>query len=265
MIKSKFVPLFLIFLGLISILSYILRPDPSTDIYLNIIYLIPSFLATILGIDLLKRMGVKNKKGNIYLLLTIAVALWFVGESLWFLYKIVLDLDHFPSYIDVVYLAAYPIFFVAFWKEYKLNKIIWTTKKILISSISAVTLTSLTGYYGIYMSYDAEASFWENSFSILYGVGDLAIIFVLILIIMIVSSYQKGKFLSIWIYFLLAMLFTIFADILYAMYYQEYNKGIKIFQYLDLLWIISFIFFAQGFYKANKIIFEIQSNLINKK
>lgn len=259
--KYKLIPSLFILLGILSVFSYIYAENPGDNAYVQSLYLVPTFLSVLFGFSLLNVSGWKGKKSNIFLLMVIGIGLWLVGDILWAIYILILDLDPFPSYIDIVYLSGYIFLFLAFCKEYKLNKIIWQKKQIVYYAILFSVLTWLTGYYGVYMAYDSEATLWENVFSIAYGIADLILIAIILLILMIVRSYQKGKFTMPWTYILLGMIFTIFADLLYALYYVPYEEGVHLYQLIDLGWIFSFLFFAQGFNQFREIILDVHKKI----
>lgn len=261
--RYKLIPTLLFAIGVLNLFAYTTNgPDALWyEWYDNIIYLVAAFMPIVTGLMLLKTSGYKGKINKIFLLIIAALFLWFLGEVLWTIYIMVWDLDPFPSFIDIVYMSAYPLFFVAFWKQYRSNKIIWDNKKIITYLSLAILLLAVTIYYGMYKAYDIESSFWENTFSIGYGLADAVLIIMLLWILMIIHSYQKAKFAMPWNYMLLGMVFTIMADILYALYYEPYEDGIRIYQFMDMLWIIGFLFFAQSFFKFRETIVEAQNRL----
>lgn len=258
-IQYIFISLFLISLVLYSTIN-----NAHGNLIVNIFYLLPSFIAIIAGIYTTRIFGIGNTRGNIFLLITLGTSLWFLGDFLFSFYAIVFKTDPFPSYVDCIYFTAYPLLFFGFLKEYRLGKITWTKNKKVITTLLITLLLVFTAYFGIFKAYSIDNTLWENVFAIIYGLADMVLVIIVAFLMLIAYEYKEGKLFRPWLYIFLSMLLTITADILYAIYFNEYEAGIKLAQYLDMLWIGAYFMLAYGLFLIGYTIKEVQTKISEK-
>lgn len=243
---------------------YIFEEDIFANVLVQIIFLVSPLIASICGIFLLRSYGLKSSHGKSFLLITLALGSWFFGDILWAIYTVILEIEPFPSYIDIFYLIGYPLFFIGFLKEVMSGKIKWTLKKVVLPFIVSIILIALTSYFIIYLALDPEASLLANIVSTLYGLGDVVISIIVLLLIVIAYEYKKGKMFFPWVIILVATLFLVVADILFAIFTTPYVEGVRIYQFIDLLWIGNYLLFAYGFFLIGFSIREIQNRFFEK-
>lgn len=94
-------------------LLYQTRPflDDVQFSYISIpVYAItPGLVTAYSSILTVKLYRQQHYQAKLFLLFTIGAAFWFIAESIWQIYDLVLHIDPFPSEADIFYLAAYPL------------------------------------------------------------------------------------------------------------------------------------------------------------
>lgn len=263
--KRLFFSLFLSLIFLFSAGMYYFAQFPDWFKITQIIYLVSPFIAVLSGFYLVKTYGIGGSRGKVFLFFTLGLLAWFLGDVLWMLFSVFLDIDPFPSVADVVYLISYPLLLTSVLIEVFTNKISWTAKKLVPAILLSAFLIIFTSYYGIYYAYSTDATMLENIVSIAYGVGDTLIAVLIIFVLMVSLEYQKGQFFLPWIGLFMGMIFMVFADILYAVYYEPYGLLIKTYQYIDLLWIASYLTFSYSQLCIASIVKGAQDKIKPKK
>ena len=152
----------------------------------------------------------------------------------------------------------------SFSQELKTNKMRWTYCKV----ISCVSLSLLFGlvvfYFGIIKAFDASDLLTNNLIAISYGIGDLLLIIFTVLILMVAIGYQKGKLFYPWLVILIGFFLILVADILFAMYRQEYENLDALSRNIDLGWISGFLFLTYGFYSIEHTVKNASEKLLRK-
>ena len=77
----------------------------------NITYFFTGGALVILSIAICFRFKNSGKHGKAWLLFTAFAISFFIADTTWAIYELVLDVDPFPSLADVFYLAGYPLLF----------------------------------------------------------------------------------------------------------------------------------------------------------
>jgi len=231
----------------------------------NVLFQIAPGFAVLAGIYAFRKYGIKSIHGMSILLITIGIALWWLGEIVWMVFDIVLGIDPFPSVADVFYLLAYPIMFIGIVSELRLGKIKWTTKKVILSVVILLLLSVITYYYGIFMAYDEEATLTENVVAISYGVGDLILLVGSIMLINLSVEFTGGIFSKAWVVFVIGMLLTWAADVLFAIYYEPYEAMEWTYLQMDHLWTAGYLFFGYSFLIMGSVIDKLKEFAVSKK
>lgn len=230
----------------------------------TIFYLSASTIAVMAGIYAVKQYGLKSTRGKALLFITLGLAGWMGGEYLWSVFELILDIDPFPSFADVSYIVAYPLLFIGLLFEIGLGKIDWSLKKILVLSVSVIIFALITIYFGIYLAYDVEATFIENLFAIFYGVGDLILVAISLLLLVLSLEYKGGKMFYPWLFVFAGMICMWLADIGFAVYVDEYKESLGVTVILDHLWIASYFFLTYGLFNMAFIVNQIKTSLLHK-
>lgn len=229
-------------------------------------YVISPLIAVIFSFGAVRLYGLKSTYGYPLFFLSLGLFCWFVGEALWVYYEFILAIDPFPSVADYFYLAAYPLFAMAFFVAMKKGELkIKSFDKIIVFlfGLNALWLFVLVGYFGIYLAYDPAATLIENAVSIAYGVGDLVIFLACLLSLVLAWEYREGRIVMTWMYFFAGFTLILVSDIFFALYYKEYELGIQSYRItLDMLWILGYLYFGFGMYELAYLIRDIQGRAL---
>lgn len=219
---------------------------------------IPVFM----GLFALREQCLRNSRGWTLFFLTLGVLSFMIGEGLWTYYDLVLQVDPFPSLADLFYSLAYPFFFIGLVNELRNNKLEFkSVSKLLLSSLllNSLLIAGVIAYVGIYMAYTPGVGFWENFFALGYGAGDLVLIIMNFFVFFLAWKERKEGVTSAWFYFFCAILLSLFADVLFALFELEHSQKVwPYFQGIDSIWILSYLYFAASF-------FEFRLSCLQKK
>ncbi|HSW85633.1 MAG TPA: hypothetical protein VLF79_03440 [Candidatus Saccharimonadales bacterium] len=231
----------------------------------NTLFLLPPFVAVIAGAYTVRTYRLANVHGKAMALFTAGLLCLLTGEFIFYLFQFVFHTDPFPSIADIFYLAAYPLLFAGFVKEIRIHKVNWRTfdKLVLVLvTLLLLTLAIIVSYFGIYLAYDAGNSLIANIIAIAYGVGDLILIVPSLFILKIALDYRGGKLFYSWTLMLLAVMFMMAGDILFAIYSNEYTELVWPYTMIDLTWVVSYLCFAYSFSYTSTTIRALHTKLL---
>lgn len=212
-----------------------------------VIFTLSPLFAIILGILALNSFGVNNIHGKANLFIIAGVTCWFLGEFLWLIYEIILEIDPYPSAADIFYLIGYPFLMIGIIFELKIGKLVPEKTNLMKNKIALIilsVLTAITLYFGVYLAYDSEISASENALGMTYGIGDLILLFAVLYLVQLSFQYKGGELFKSTLALAAGLVFTWFADILFAQYYDQYIEGGTLAIAMDYLWIIGYLLFA---------------------
>lgn len=224
--------------------------------------LVPPLLATICGVFAVKVYSVDNPHAKAIAFMSLGIFFWFIGDFIWFIFEYFLNKNPFPSIADYFYLLAYPLLLVGLLIELKSNKLTWSVKKIAICALLAVLLGSMVLYLGVVRAYDPTDLLINNIIAIAYGIGDLILILFAVAILMVAVGYRYGKLFVPWLCILVGFFLILNADVLFAMYREEYENYMGLVRNLDIGWISGYLFIAYGFYAIGDAVESGQKKLL---
>lgn len=267
--KQGFVGVFLIVLFLTVASVYWLQLGGAYFVAIRDgVYLLPPFTAFIAGLFALTSYGLKGFRSRTILLITLGMGCWFIGEFLWNYYEYFLHANPFPSFADVFYLAAYPLIFTGLWNEIANTHVTW--KQIpkaltFLFGISAILLSAIVLYFGVYQAYDATESLFANSIAMGYGIGDLLLILVSIVILILVWEFRGGKIVNAWMSIFIGLIFTLIADILFAIYTDPYKAQVFLYKStFDTFWMIGYLCFANALFSIGIFSQDARDSMVKK-
>lgn len=228
----------------------------------NVMYVLSAGIGLLGGIFAVSHFGVTGNRARTILFLTAGVACWFIGEFLWNYYELVLHIDPFPSLADAFYLIGYPLLLAGFINEIRSAQIQW--KKLHPATTFLLVLVSLlfigaVGYFGIYLPFDAQEPLLSNVIAIGYGVGDMLLIIINLLVLVLAWEFRGGSLSKIWLVFFLSFIFTLIADILFALFTKEYEQQVWVYKSaFDSLWMLAYVFLAYALFSFGFSIQDIR-------
>lgn len=234
----------------------------------GIIFLFPPLLAALLGFYAANTYRLENTHGKTMAWLASGMALFFVGELLFFLYQYVFHKTPFPSIADVFYLTAYPLIFLGLMNEVrthkpKLSEFNKQTLAIMLAVLTAVI--AIVSYFGIYKAYDETATGLANFIAISYGLADLIILVPAMYVLKLAFDFKGGKLYNSWMMVFFAILFMLAGDIMFALYPDQYSAGTWPYNLTDLLWTASYLLFGYSFLYTASVLRELRQKLVRPK
>jgi len=193
--------------------------------------------AVMLSIIFAIRSGAKGSHGKAWILFSIAMVTWFIGEQVWFVYELVYNENPFPSLADFFYLTGYVFFFAfSFYYIKPVKKAV--TKKIVGTAIAiSAALLIPTVYYSLNSDYNS----FELALAASYPILD---VITLVPSLIGIALFLGGEVNFMWTLVMLGMAIFVMADtgFLVANLAGEYYTGHP----LDILYLWSYLLFAFG-------------------
>ncbi|MEM3618030.1 MAG: hypothetical protein QXK47_03020 [Candidatus Bathyarchaeia archaeon] len=190
----------------------------------------------------------KGQFSIIWFYFTCGLLLWFIGETVWAGYTLILNIElPYPSIADVFWIAGYIPFFIALYLYVKLFGGT-LTKKMLASSMGiTAALTILVTSVLLTPVLTVEENLTAAVMDFAYPILDLSLFSVALLGLMI---FWKGRLGKSWLFINVAILMNACADILFSWTTAQeiYYSG----HVLDLLFDLAYLSFLMAFYVHTK-------------
>ncbi len=219
----------------------------AEDLYLTdiLFYLIP-IIVIILGIRLSLIYKGNGHHGKAWILFTIFVLFWFVGDTT-FDYENEYDIENISTLTtDIFYILGYPIFFAFTILYLKPRKNAISKNTVLLSTLISLSIVILTLYLTFENIEDLESLeiFFYGIYPILDGV-------ILTPSIIAVILFFRGQVNFLWTLILFATLSDTLANSLYTIFAIEelYYPGHPV----DILYLLSYTLYAFGVYSHIKL------------
>lgn len=266
--KRIFLTLLFLLFAVEAVAVYWFKFGFDTIVLREMLYLLPPFFAVIAGIVALHTFGLGSRRSVSLLLLTAGISYWFFGETLFYYYEYVLHVNPYPSAADFFYVLAYPMLFAALVNEIQLARIDWkhlSKPTLFLFSLVAFLFAGFVGYFGIYQAYAVDEPFLSNVVAISYGIGDLFLILATILLLVLVWEFRGGKLSRVWLLLFISFLFTLVADILFALYNREYTMQVWFYKsLLDSFWMAGYLFFAFALFEFSFLIQDAYQKAVSQ-
>lgn len=254
----------LFFIGIFLIVSffYIFVPFEGLGMFINhAFYHSASFLVAGFGIYAVKQFSIRSKHGQALAFLTAGVSLLVIGDLLYMITEDFLLRQAFPSYIDVVYLLGYPAMLIGLYIEIKsptLKGVFSPQKK--LAFVGAFFFLAALYVFFVYDPVSGN-TLAENIINTLYSIGDIVLIVFSLSVLAIANQYRQGSFFESWIYIFAGLIIIFFADILYALYFNEYDLGNNFYKNIDLVYLLGYISISYAFYTFSRNVSEAQNKI----
>jgi len=215
-------------------------------VFSNILFPATAFVCVIASFWTLKRYAAHNPKPMFSAAWTGFSAwlfMWFLGESTWAVYVVLLQTDPFPSLADIFYIGGYVFLGCALFLILKLFSSVFSMKKLAFLAVVSVSLSVAVGYLLLTPILTLEADIYTMVFSAAYPILDIGLFVLTFSIFMIFIEGAIGK---AWFFLTLGVAFQIVADLLftYAELQGFYYEG----HLLELFWLWGYVAFLLGFY-----------------
>lgn len=247
---TVFYPLILFYL-IAMMVMYWVNPFPNSTLVTPVLYLASCIISLITGVQLLRLVGYLSSRARSILLLVIGVFSWFIGDAYWSLHQALGMAIQYPSIADYAYVFGYIVVFIGILIEIKHLHFSYSKlpKSILLAGIAGTTaLVSLFLYLTVTYSYMPEAPLLENIITIGFGFGDMLLVVATAFLLTLIYELGSGKLATSWLFWASSFSSFFIADLLYAMFNQQYNSGGAISNLADSLYILGYLLLACGFY-----------------
>ncbi|MEM5879074.1 MAG: hypothetical protein QXU74_01095 [Candidatus Aenigmatarchaeota archaeon] len=245
--KSK--PVFWIFslLFVFGVFLYTYQPlGENFYIIGDLFVIVLSFLAFSFGLYAYTLHGFKSLSGKAFFFLSLGVFLWFLGETTWGIYEIVLGIRApVASMADAFWLLGYPCFLVGLAYILKIAQFPIKKPKILLSIFLFLFIFSFLIYSIMSTITSPEISIWEKFSTAGYVIGDMLLLSCITFAT--INLFGTKTFHSYFLIILgLACMTT--ADIYYMNFLEIYEVG----NLIDLFWDLGYILLSLGFFYYRK-------------
>lgn len=217
------------------------------DIYpLDVMFIVIPIIVIILGIILSVIYKGSGSHGKAWILFTISIIIWFVGETT-FEYNYEYDIEDFSTLTsDIFYILGYPIFFAFIIFYLRQRKKVISKKMILIASLISISFVILI----LYLTFQGETDL-DDLTVYLYAIYPILDGLILAPSIIAVSLFFKGQVSFLWTLVMFATFSDILADTLYIIFAvdESYYPGHPV----DILYLFSYTFYAFGVYSHIKL------------
>lgn len=209
----------------------------------DLLFILVSGGCSFLGLLVVRRWGFKGNFGIVRLGLFWAVFLWFLGETVWGVYEIILHVDvPYPSLADVFYLGGYiPAFlglvqFLWFFKE------TFTPRKLALAILSGLVISLVTGVILLYPLTNEPVDALTKVFDLSYPFLDALLV---ALAVMVAITFERGRFANDWLWIALGLSLDGAGDMAfsYGTLAGWYYSGHPI----ELLYVWSYLCLGLGF------------------
>lgn len=239
-------------LSVIALWSYWLAPQlPIAEWWQAMVYVLAPATTVAGGLLAVKEYGLRSLQGKILLTITVGIFAWFIGEILWTYYELIVKIDPYPSLADWFYLVGYiPLCVGLLWElkflRHKVHKRLPYTLRLLLTML-AVLFSGIALYFGVWQAIKPAYALLENVVAISYGVADIVLVLMGLVVVIVTIEMRGGKFVGPWWWFLFGLSCTFVADIGFAMFTPQYEALQAWYKpTLDTIWIVGYMAMAYG-------------------
>jgi hypothetical protein len=201
------------------------------------------------GISLQKYWRKSEERFSIiWLLFTVGLFFWFVGESVWMGYTLILDVKvPYPSVVDAFWIVGYVPFFFALYFYVKIFGSALSKKMLAIAIGVAIILALTTSFTLISPVVGSEEDMLTLAVDFAYPLLNVALLSISFLGLLI---FMNGKLGKSWLLINLGIFMDVCGDILfsYTTLQETYYNG----HLLELFYHFGYIFFLLAFYVHTK-------------
>jgi diguanylate cyclase (GGDEF)-like protein len=203
--------------------------------------LIATFAASGLLFVASRSTGANIRRG--WLRLSLALFAWGIGDAIWATYELALDQEApFPSIGDAFYLAGYPLLFVGVLSFSHRDRVSLSVRTAL--DAVAVTLAGSAVIWRVAVEpifRDSTAGTLQKILSGLYPMGDILVLFALMLAIF---RHKEGRGGTVFGIFAAGMLVVLASDVAFA--YLENAELYATGSLVDAGWVFGFLLMGYG-------------------
>jgi hypothetical protein len=215
--RTKLMTTLIISAAACTVLTYF-PPQPGVVFYSNVLAVAASGSALAMSAQVIYRQKIKGLFPRLYASLGLALALWFVAETIWMYYELVAGIETpTPSIADAFWLAGYLPFFyflMGILRNFAGSSRSLLPPIVLISSIGVILLSNVVFLISQSADLTSEEGIMTYLVNTAYPVADM------VLIVPALAAFiqlRRGKLtFTPWAFIVTAMIIFIIADIGFA-------------------------------------------------
>jgi len=263
--KTKLVSFLAIIIWIANLVIYLLYWEEFGEgmeftVLSDLLAIFWGLFATIGFVSMAKTFDFKGKAGISWLILSIGVGLWFLGDISWGIYEIALQIDApYPGVGDYFWLFGY-IFLIS---GLLMQLFVVEVKSTVVEIATICCVMIFIGIIALYFVLlpiiempiveDPESldyfSVLEKTFSILYPVFDLILI---LLGLILIFKYRGGDYAKCWFLLSLGFMTSAIYDLFFSYYTANNIEGYDL--WMDHIYLLYYMMFAIGsFYLLEKL------------
>jgi hypothetical protein len=182
--------------------------------------------------------------------LAVGFLLWAAGEAMWTYYRVIAGQElPYPSLADIAWTIGYIPLVVGLFVRYRSFQTTPTRSRLLVigglfAAILILAIVFLIVPIVTYTGYERQA---EQFLDVLYPVGDLAVAFAAMLVVLVLSG---GELSLPWLFISAGFVVIALSDLLfsYATWNELYVDGSFLQVFTDITYPASYVIIALGFY-----------------
>jgi hypothetical protein len=255
---SRNMMIFAVALIALNIIVYVisvlfnLTGSPYFTIYENTTILIASFSAMFSMFLAMGTFDLKLTVGKVWLLLSLGLLLWFIGDVIYAYYQVILpNLKVYPSWADPFYILGYLVLIPGTLLQINVAKAKLGKGEIILIAVLELVFLAIVGYYVIYLALSTPISsnytILAQIVSILYPVLDL---FLFLTALVLVFRYRGGEVSKDWLWLLAAFLITAIYDSYFS--YAGLVNNTTSYLITDHIYLLQYFLYAIGALKIRQ-------------
>lgn len=230
----------------------------------GILVIIPPLLAAMYAARTAQTYSAKTIHGRALLFMSAGLLLWFIGDSAFFTFRFIVDINPYPSVADISYLLGYVLLGAGLFQEMRSSKASLREFNQYIQFLIALIMGILTLavlYFGVFLAYVPSDPILNNVTAIGYGVADLLLIAPTLYVMKMAVDYRGGKLFISWALVLIALLLNLLGDLMFAINRDAYIALEWPFTMIDIVWAASYLLFAFSFLHTQAAIHAVRKQL----
>ena len=209
-----------------------------------------AFTAAMMALLALKKskLNWRDRYWVVWTSYTAGMALWFLGEVVWAIYALLLNVPvPYPSIADIFWLAGYPFFFWALFVQVWPFREAFSRRSKILGPLGMLVLAGAALSFLLPSILATEESLPSIIIAASYPVFDVLLLAVAVPVLLL---FRQGKFWKPVLFVILAIIMTLVGDLWFAFgtLTGSYFNGHP----LELLFLWSYLAFALGFYMKLK-------------
>lgn len=247
----------------LAVAAHILFRDPAAFPYLRSLSALPISILTLTATLFVTRMyGWHNAHGKAFALLSFGLLCVILGTTTQSVSLLRLA-DVSPALANNFYLLGYFIIFPALAIEFFLQGPNWKriNRAFLLWSFLFLCIAGGVLGYVAFSAYNPSLPLQGNLAAVVYPFFDFNLALLTVFTLKLVREYRGGALASGWMFFAFAIGTFLVGDTFFALYSDEFLRGIWPYTMINVLWLAGYLFAAYGSFTIGNALHLAQQRL----